>query len=432
MSGYNVRVRRLFLFALAVAAIATAAAFSPESALATSIRNPKIGIDVDARLINAESIDYLAEFGYGYIRMQVYAEDLVSSDPTNLELLAEVKRRCDLRRLELWLVVESKTMETALLRDALEQIAKLDCGLPRTIQILDDINLKNRVPADRYEGILKVAKLALALPKGHYLAAGGIKGADGDYLQKLASTRALEHADIVTVNVFPPLDGIENSSDTRVSPRMDLPAAASFVELAASFGKPVWIGETGMPNSLTGYGVDEFTQAGNVPRIALLLLSMRAEKVTIFTAFDPPESEKTGADGKVVLNFGMIPADLRPRAWAWTIRNLNIFTAELVPSWHTPIANWSPSFPATSDPIYSVWYESANHVAVLFWTDVPSPLSKKTGLIVYNEDISPAICQNLQEQKPWQPRSNYAKNMIVTGGLPLSSIPTILIFNRHS
>lgn len=431
MRGYNVRVRRFNLTMFAIAAILMASVAKPDIAFATSIRNPKIGIDVDARLINAESIDYLAEFGYGYLRMQVYAEDLVASDPTNLELLAEVKRRCDSRRLDLWLVVESKTMETALLKDALEQIAKLDCGLPRTIQILDDINLKNRVPADRYEGILKVAKLALALPKGHYLAAGGIKGADGDYLRKLASTRALEHADVVTLNVFPPVDGIENPSGTRVSPRMDLPAAAGFVELAASFGKPVWVGETGMPNSLTGYGVDEFTQAGIIPRIALLLLSMRAEKVTIFTAFDPPESEIAGAEGKVILNFGMIPADLRPRAWAWSIRNLNVFTAELTSSWHTPAASWAPSFPATSDPIYSIWLESATHVAVVFWTEVPSPLSKKTGLIVYNEDISPAICQNLQEQRPWQPRSNYAKNMIVTGGLPLSSIPTILIFNRH-
>lgn len=402
----------------------------PLSAFATSIRNPKIGIDADARLINAESIDYLAEFGYGYLRMQVYAEDLVSSDPTNLELLADVKRRCDSARLDLWLVVESRTMEAALIRDALELIAKLDCGLPKTVQILDDINIRNRIPADRYESLLKVSKLALALPKGHYLATGGIKGADGDYLRKLAATRALEHADVVTLNIFPPVDGIENQSKTRVQPRMDLPAAAAFIELAASYGKPVWIGETGMPNSLTGYGVDEYTQAGIIPRIAIWLLSMRAEKVTIFTAFDPPESEVAGSEGKVILNFGMIPADLRPRAWAWAMRNLNIFTAELTPSWHSPMLNWAPSFPATSDPIYSSWFESGEHVAVLFWTEVPSPVSKRTGLIVYNENIWPAICQNLQEQRPWEPKSNNAKNMIVVGNLPLSSIPTILIFNR--
>lgn len=400
---------------------------------ATSIRNPKIGIDVDSRLVNAETIDYLAEFGFGYMRMQVYAEDLISSDPSNVELLAAVKRRCDGARLDLWLVVESKTMETALIKDALELIANLDCGLPRTVQILDDVNLRGRVSADRYMGILKVAKLALALPKGHYLAAGGIKGADLDYLRLLASTRALDYVDVVTLNIFPPVDGIEQPSRSRVRPRIDLPAAADFVALAASYGKPVWVGETGIPNSLTAYGVDEFTQAGLIPRITLRLLASGAERVTVFTAFDPPAAEEAAAEGKVVLRFGMIPPDLRPRPWAWAIRHLNILTAELTPSWHSPTISWAPSFPATSDPIYSCWLESREHVAIAYWTEVPSWINKRTGLLVYREEITPAICQNLlADQTPWQPKSNRAKNMMVLGDLPLSSVPTVLIFKRDN
>ncbi|MCD6119450.1 hypothetical protein J7K50_06380 [bacterium] len=392
--------------------------------------NPHVGIDVDSRLVTSDMVDYLANFGFGYVRMQVAAEDLVSDDEENLAVLYAVKRRCDVNRIKLYLVLESRTLNSEVIRDACERIRGLPGGQPWAVQLFDDINLRKGFAVDRYANLLRVAATELNQPDGHYLLCGGIKGADFDYFKRLAKTDVLELVDAVTINVFPPADGIELETEAHITPRSDLPVFLEYIGFVSSFGKEVWVGELGIANSLTGFGVDSFSQASILPRAALILLAEGVTRVTMFTALDPPATDEAVEDGRVILRFGMIPASLRPRPWGWAMRNLNILTAELVPSWFGPSISWAPEFPATGDTIYHVWLESDEYITLCYWTANPSSIDRRTGIVIYDETLKPAIYQNILSEKAHSVESNSALNMVVVGDLPLSTIPTVLVFEK--
>jgi hypothetical protein len=316
------------------------------------------------------------------------------------------------------------------MRSACELIRSLPGGPPFAVQILDDINRKHGLAVNRYANLLRVARVSLDLPRDSRLVCGGIKGADFEYLYKLATAGALEQVDALSINVFPPQNGIENPSGLKMTPSNDVTAFIELIGAAAAYGKEVWVGELGVANSLTGYGVDSFTQAGLLPRAALILLSEGAQRVTMFTAYDPPMLQEELPEGTIVLNFGLIPYDLRPRPWGWAMRNLNILSGELVPSVYAPTMSWAPEFPGKGETIYHVWMENDEYLALIFWTANQSAIEMRTGIVVYDENIDPVMFQNLMTEKPQAADKNRALNLVVVGNMPLAFTPTVLIFKR--
>lgn len=387
--------------------------------------NPRVGIDIDARAITPELVEYLSYFGFGYLRIQIAAEDLLDPEDENLAVLESVKERADALGMKLWLVLESRTLKGGVIRDAAEKISGLPGGPPWAVQLFDDINRRVGLPTDRYANLLRIVDAALALPEGHYLLLGGIKSVDYAYFKFLIDAGALARVDAVTLNIFPPQDGIETYTRSRFFPASDLPSVEEFVGMAAALGKEVWIGETGIANSLTGYGVDTFTQAGLIPRSVIILLDLGVSRVTLFTAVDPLQRTEG-----IVLNFGMIPADLHPRPWGWAMRNWNILTSDLVPSRYDANITWAPKFPATGDTIYHVWFESDSRLALVYWTPTMSAIERWTGVVIHDPGLVPTYYQGLLDSKKRDAEYNHAKNFVVVGNLPLSSIPTVLIFER--
>jgi hypothetical protein len=412
-----------------IALIVTVLIFN-QTEVSAAVHNPRMGMDIDARLVTPEMIDYLGEFGFGYIRLQVAAEDLVVEDTASLAILREVKEQCDTNNLGLYLVLDSKTLDADVLSEACKLIHQLPGGPPMAVQIFDDINHRKELSEARYASIVRTSATSLDLPKDSYLLCGGIKGADLDYLDRLVRAGALERVNALTLNIFPPNNGIENASGLKIVPSSDIPAAIDFISVASKLGKEIWIGELGIANSLTGYGVDSFTQASVLPRASLILLSEGASRVTMFTALDPPQMEDFETSTQITLNFGMIPSDLHPRPWGWAIRNMNMLLADLAPSLYSPVMSWAAEFPAEGDIIYHVWFENDNYYVLAFWTETPSAIERRTGIIIYDENVNPVISQNLLSEKAIPAESNRALNMIVTGDLPLSNIPTLVVFDR--
>ncbi len=399
-----------------------------------AVRNPRIGMDIDARLVTPELIDYLGQFGYGYIRLQVAAEDLVVESTGSHDILKQVKARCDKNGLGLYLVIDSKTLDSATLTEACGLVSMLQGDALLAVQILDDVNRRKEMSEVRYANILRTCAVALNLPDKSYLLLGGIKGADIDYLDRLARARALDRVDALTLNIFPPFNGIENPSGSRIVPSSDIPASIEFISIASKLGKQVWIGELGIANSLTGFGVDSFAQASLLPRAVLALLAEGAVRITMFTALDPPQTAESDAseNDKVILNFGMIPHDLHPRPWGWAMRNLNFLIADLAPSRYSPVMSWAAEFPAKGDVIYHVWFENEDYYVLALWTEMPSTIDRRTGVIIYDADVNPKISQNLLSERPIPVDNNRALNMVVTGNIPLSNIPTLVVFERNA
>jgi len=150
----------------------------------------------------------------------------------------------------------------------------------------------------------------------------------------------------------------------------------------------------------------------------------------MFTAYDPPMEQDALPEGTIVLNFGMIPYDLRPRPWGWAIRNLNVLTGELVPSVYAPLLSWAPEFPGTGESVYHLWMENDDYYALIYWISNQSPIDIRTGVVIYETGVDPVMYQNLMMEKPFPADMNRALNMVVVGNLPLAFTPTVLIFKR--
>ncbi|MEP0815273.1 MAG: hypothetical protein HRF49_11505 [bacterium] len=390
--------------------------------------NPRIGIDIDARLVTPELVAYISEFGFGYLRMKVFAEDILDSGHENADALVSVSRQCEASGMKLWLVLDSRTLKADTVRRACELIAGLPGGAPWAVQLLNDVNYRIGLPTDRYASLIRVADIALDLPEGHYLLLGGIKSCDLKYLEMLKSAGALDRVDAVTLNLFPPQDGIEYPTKVKIRPSSDIASAIAFAKTAAGMGKETWVGELGIANSITGYGVDAYTQAGLLPRAALILISQGISKVTMFTALDPPLAAAEG--GGSLMYFGMIPADLHPRPWGWAMRNLNMLVGDMYPSWYGGAITWAPSFPAAGDAVFHVFYENERYLAVVFWTTEVSAVDRRTGLMIYEPGFRGVQCQNLLEVEPRSAKSNAAKNVVLIPDMPLSSVPTVLMLEK--
>jgi hypothetical protein len=277
-----------------------------------------LGVNFNSYDLTQAQIDAAKATGCRMVRVELPMERFLSQAEPDWAVLDVVVSRLGRAGLEVVPVLTAKSVVPQFYREFCESVATRYAKSFRYYQILDNINVLPGLYTRDYVELLIKARLSITLADPDaIIVTGGIRGADDIYLELLENQGAVDCFDIIAFNVYPPLEGIEQ---TTPSLRKDhcIPEFEKVCEWAAERGKAVWVTSLGVSTAFGGIGVDQLDQASAYARSALWLGWFGVERIFFAAIQDSDPSYSRPA-----LSCGLLDVSGRPKAGYEALKELN-------------------------------------------------------------------------------------------------------------